>query len=282
VRSRSLRTLALCLVTVVFPTGGPLRAAVVADFQAGTAYDDNLNRAQSDGRSDTALVFTGSAGARVQIGANGSVTFNGTLEGQSFDEIDGLNRISPGAAVSLRVKTRVGARVPWYQVILASAFQDFKDSAREGQFYQGRIRGGWFIGDRAGFTAEGAYSIRNASLAVFDQNAVSFSLGADLPVGEWGVIFGGYQVRRGDVVSSTPPDPEVLAEAKERAPDPVFGPSSVAYRLEATSHDLHVGINAALGRHLSAELILERLLALAGGGIDYRVNQARAGILYRH
>jgi len=252
-------------------------------MQAGVAFDDNLNRAERspDRRSDTALGFAGSAGSRLQIGANGSVTFSGTFESLSFDDLEGLNRISPGASVSFRVKTRVGARVPWFQVAVASAFQDFRDDARRGQFYQGRIRYGWFAGDNASFTVEGAYSIRNASLAVFDQNAESLSFRAEWPLGGWGALFGVYQIRRGDVASSSPPNPEVLAQAKERAPDPVFGPASIAYRLEATSHDLQAGINSAIGRHASAEVVLERLVALAAGGIDYGVSQVRASFLYR-
>lgn len=260
-----------------------LHAGLVADGQAGPVFNDNVSQAERrvDRKDDAAMSFSGSAGGRFQVTSGGSLAIFGTFENLDFREHDGLDRFAPGATVSWRQKTRVGARAPWIQVSGSAAFQEFRDGEREGWLHQAKVRFGWPAGEWVGFIAEGAYLRRAAGATVFDQNAFSLAFRADLAIRGSSAVSISYQVRRGDVTSSSEPDPAVLRSAKERAPDPVFGPSFIVYRLEATSQDLQVGVNFALGDHAAVDIAYEGLLAQAAGGIDYAVNQLRASFLYR-
>lgn len=258
-------------------------AGFVADLQAGAAYDDDVDRAEreADRRGAASLDFAGSAGERFVIGRGGSLALIGTIESAEFSDLDGLDRWAPGASVSYRQKTRLGARAPWVQVSGSAAFQDYRDGNRKGWIYETKVRYGWAAGERLSFVAGGAWLLRSAAESVFDRHALDFSLRADISLREDLSFYAAYQVSRGDVTSSSRPDLAVLSVAKERAPDPVFGSAFIVYRIEATSHDLHVGINYALGRHASLDLAWEGLLAEAAGGIEYGVNQFRGSFLYR-
>ncbi len=271
----------LLAITLAVPSLS--RAAFVAEIQAGAAYDDDVDRAErgADRRGAAVLDLAGSAGERFAIGRGGSLALSGTFESAEFSDFRGLDRWMPGASVASRQKTRLGARAPWVQVSGSAAFQDYHDGNRRGWIYEAKVRYGWAAGERLGFTAEGGWLLRSAAESVFDRHTVDLSLRADLALRERLALYATYQISRGDVTSSSRPDLAVLNVAKERAPDPVFGSTFIVYRLEATSHDLLVGINYAFGRHTSLDLAWEGLVAEAAGRIDYGVNQFRATCLYR-
>ena len=140
---------------------------------------------------------------------------------------------------------------------------------------------GNFFSDRLSFVAEGAYLARNASESVFDQGSAGLSFRADVALGEKLALYAGLAIQRGDVNVSSTPDPSVRAIAKERAPDPAFGPNFVVYRIHATSYDPLFGISVALSRHGAIDVAYEGFFATAAGGIDYGANQFRVSYLHR-
>jgi len=268
---------------LLLASASPARGGFVSEIRTGSAWSDNLNLASkgSEARADAAFGFAGIAGERFQIGTNGGLTLSGSLESRTFRDLDGLDTLAPGASVAYRRKVRLGARVPWVQVSASAVHEGVRDDARRGWLYEGAFRYGWFAGSSSGFTVEGAYSARDAASTVFDQNAGRVSFRYDAAMCEWLAIYAVYAARRGDVTSSTLPDPAFLAASKSVVDDPVFGSGFRAYRLDATSHDLRIGLNGALGRHASLELVLDRLLARASGGIDYTAGSVAVTFLYR-
>ena len=65
-------------------------------------------------------------------------------------------------------------------------------------------------------------------------------------------------------------------------PDPTFGPDALAYKIDATTHLLSVGLSFALGEQASFNLGYERQIGLGDGGIDYSNNVFRASFLYSY
>jgi len=270
-------------LTLALAATSPANASWVGELQTGVTGDDNVNRARRgvDARSDGAATFSGFAGGRLQLSTNGSLTILGTLGAAAFDRFDGLDHVTPGGSIAYTVKTRMGAGAPWIQVGASAARDDLRDAARDGWLYQGRVRGGWQAGAAVNLTAEGSWSRRTADADAFEQRSTALSLRADAAPWRRIALHGSYEIRRGDVTSSSPKDPEARAAAKTLLPDAVFGPGFVAYRLEATSHDLKVGLNVAAGRHASFDVSVERILALATAGLDYTIDRAQGIFLYR-
>ncbi|MBI3450596.1 MAG: hypothetical protein HY049_17000 [Acidobacteria bacterium] len=279
---RARGALAPALV-LALAASSPATAAWVGEIQTGVTSDDNVNRARrgADERGDGAATFSGFAGERFQLSTSGSLTLLGTLAAADFSRFDGLDRVMPGGSVAWTVKTRLGAGAPWIQIAASAAHDDVRDAAREGWLYQGRVRSGWQAGPVVTMTAEGSWTGRTAHDEVFGQRATALSLRADAAPWRRIALHASYEIRRGDVTSSSPKDPAARAASKTLLPDAVFGAAFVAYRLEATSHDLKVGLNLAAGRHASFDLSVERVLALATAGLDYTIDRATGVFLYR-
>ena len=278
---RRLRASVLALLILGTPSLS--LASWVGNLQVVAGGNDNVGSAErsADKRGDVVAGYLGSAGGRFQIASGGSLTATGIFEILAFNEIDGLDRSSLGASISYGQKTRFGSRAPWVQVFASAIFQGYRDDNRTGWIQQAMVRYGWVAGTRTSFTVAGSYLLRNASETVFDRRSAGLSFSADVSLGANVALYAAYQIQRGDVNVSSRPDPSVRQIAKERAPDPVFGPGFIVYRLDATSHDLLVGINVALSRHAAIDVAYEGLLATAAGGVDYVVNQIRGSYLYR-
>jgi hypothetical protein len=265
---------------LLFP--GAAGADWFADVEAGLLYDDNVPRAElsSDRKGDTAFQVSGKAGKSFFPIEAGTLSFSANVRAQAFARFDDLNSLSPGARASYRHKLGLGASAPWVSLGIGGAWEKFQGDVRDAAtldlaFEVGsRLRERWDL--RAGLRHERRYG---ETSDVFDQSGSSVSVHAGYEVADWLLLFLGGEYRKGDVVSSSLPNPRVLEAAAARVSDPAFGAGVVSYRLDARTYTLTAGGNVAFTDRCSLDVSYERQETRARGGIGYTNNVARLRVL---
>lgn len=269
-RRRAVRQRAAALA-IILPLGTIAAAAAwVGDLTAGAAYDGNLSRAEpeQDQVADALVLFGGAAGQALPIGRDGRFTWLLTLDGEWFDDVAGLRRVTPGASLAFRRKLRLGQDAP-YLLCSASGLRDeFDSDGRTGWRTELALAAGRSL---PALSVEGGvrWEHRDAHADPFDQEAWTGEVSVDwaLPAVS---LHAGYALRLGDVTSSARPDPRFRDAASAREPDPVFGADFVSYRLDATAHAAEIGIRRDLPHAAAVDLTyrFERTLAEAGFRYD--------------
>jgi len=246
-------------------------------------WDDNVGNAARGGdeESDAAFSILASAARRFQLTGSAALTVAGSLDSLTFDDFEGLSRISPGLRVSYSQKFALGAQAPWVSLASSTQFQNFRDAKRVGWMTEAEVRFGKRVGERWGFDVAGGYGWRRADSAVFEAKAFQAASGFEVFLGKRTSLRGRYRLRRGDVTSSGAPDPDVNRISDGKVWDPVFGPNVRTYRFDATAHSAEIGLNWAVRRDASVEVRYEHLLARAGGGIQYGADRFGTHLLFR-
>jgi len=276
------------LLLLLCGTAGPARAATFAGLEAGVEYDDNASRAvfDFDVESDVFFSVRPSGGWHGQVSRNTGVTVAAALEAVLAGEAERLGRVTPSLAVAWRAKTRFGADAPWIELRLAGEYQDYRSTIRRGTLVDGRATWGQSVGTRWSYRVEAGYSRRNADAEAFDQDGTTLGASAEFAVRPATRLFGGYEFRRGDVTSTATPglvDPRtapILANSTARVADDAFA-GKIAYRLDADTHAVHVGVHRAVGTRGAVDLRYEHQSIRAAAGLEYRVNLVRGSYAHR-
>jgi hypothetical protein len=288
---RTLAALLASLCLLVQPR--PADAAGIADVEAGVVYEDNVNLAEKerDTRSDTALGTSVSAGWLAHWGDHSVASLTGDVIGAGYTRFTGLSNLYLGVTAAFRTRFGLGAAAPWVRVSGSAARLEYRDDVRDGWRYRFATGAGKRFGERWDVRVEYAYEHRTADdeIAVsrlpgdvFDQTSHTLSARVDYLHSRALVVFAGYALRLGDVASTTPRNAEIFATSSAVTPDPTFGPDALAYKIDATTHLLSVGLSLALGEQTSFNLGYERQIGLGEGGIDYSNNVFRASFLYSY
>jgi hypothetical protein len=278
-----------CLLLHVRPAG----ADWIADVEAGLVYEDNVNLAdrERDTLSDTALGASLSAGGLAHVTDSSVVSLTGDVIGAGYTRFTGLSNLYLGATAAFRTRFGLGPAAPWVRVAGSAARLEYREDVRDGWRYRAVAGAGTRFGERWDVRVEYAFDHRTADheLAVtrlpgdvFDQTSHTISARVDHLHSRALVAFAGYALRLGDVASTTPRNPALFGVSSAVTPDPAFGPDAVAYKIDATTHILSVGLSFALGEQASFNLGYERQIGLGDGGIDYHNNVFRASFLYSY
>jgi hypothetical protein len=282
----------LALLCLLLPVR-PAEAAWIADVEAGVVYEDNVNLADKarDTRSDTALGASLSAGRLAHVTDSSVVSLTGDVIGAGYTRFGGLSNLYLGVTAAFRTRFGLGATSPWVRVAGSAARLEYREDVRDGWRYRAVAGAGKRLGERWDVRVEYAFDHRTADdeLAVtrlpgdvFDQTSHTISARVDYLHSRALVLFAGYALRLGDVASTTPRNPEIFAVSSAVTPDPAFGPDAIAYKIDATTHVLSVGLSFALGEEASFNLGYERQIGLGDGGVDYHDNVFRASFLYSY
>ena len=282
--TRVAGTMALCILGSV----RNVSASTFSDVRAGVEYDDNATRAvhDFDVESETFFGVRASGGWRFEAGRNSSLTASGSLDVIVAADADGLSRVAPGMAVAWRVKTRFGADAPAFELRLTGESQSFRSDVREGWVFD--VRGAWSqpVGQRFGYRVEARHTSRDAEAESFDQNGFTLAGEAELALRPGTLLLAGYFFRDGDVTSTATPgavDPRtapILAASTAKVADDAY-PGKIAYRLDAETHGLHVGLSWDIGDSGTLDVTYEYQSIRADPELDYRVNLIRAGYARR-
>jgi hypothetical protein len=270
----------LALLSLCAIAGGAL-ADTILDVQAGALYDSNLPRAQleHDRKSDVA-VQAGLAWGRFVPLADG-LTLRATLDGagEIYTRFSGLNNLSLGGSLSLRRKLGLGALAPWLSVSVAGARLEYQNDVRTGWRYELGVATGKRITEAWDIEANFRYQHRTAdeSIAVvpgisgevFDLQSHQAGLRSEYALTERLSLAAGFDYRRGDIASTTLRNFTVFTNSDAIALDTAFGDDTVGYRIFALTRAFRLGLSYALGRSNSINLVAERWISKARGGLDY-------------
>lgn len=262
--------------------------------EAGLIYDNNVSRAPpgADVVGDSGLNANATLGAAYPIGAHDTLSLSANLRAAQFQRFHGLDVTAMGGTLSYRRKFGLGAYAPWAAVNGFLAAESYGNSVRDGQRSRLSLELGRRFGAQwdvsGGFTADrfDASKVQPA-LPQFSRDAFSIRgrslfARAEYAWSERWLGYLGVSVRRGGVVSSNRPDPEILEYSSAVVADPAFGPGYVAYKLPGRTSGANFGASLALSRHASLNIGLTREITSSDGGFEYRSTQGNALFIYTY
>jgi hypothetical protein len=249
--------------------------------QAGVRHDNNVGNAQSPGdfAADTIISARLSAFELLPLGDGYSMTLGGDLSGESFHRLTGLNNASLEGVFALKKKWGLGAFVPWARAGVSVGRSDYHDSYRNAWVYRATLAAGRRIDERWNFWIDYSYERRAAKTQeelvpglsgdAFSENSHNAGFNVEYALSESISLATRVLARHGDVVSTTPPGPDIFYASRALAEDPAFGPEDYAYRLIGTSYGVRVGVNWSPTAHNLLGAGFERLETRADGGNNY-------------
>ncbi len=263
---------------------GDASAEGFLNLDAKLKYDNNLTNAEhsSDIVGDSLVVAAVNGGYYIQLNDFDSLRIQGELSGEAYNTFHGLDNVSLGANLSLKRKWGLGLYKPWSALSVSAARLDYSNSLRDGWLYQAQISAGKRITERWDIWADIALQKRTAdnapevdpgvSGAVFDLINRIFKLDAVYAFNDKTFLTLGYQLRYGDVVSTTiheSPTHVFDLVTTAVALDPIFGPEAEAYRITGTTQIFGARISTALSTNSVLGFEYQRHITHGNGNINY-------------
>jgi hypothetical protein len=257
-------------------------------------FDDNITRAQleRDIKSDMALVVSAVTGTGYRLTDYSKLALTLALSGSAYRRYNGLDNVNAGLEAAYRWKLGLGPYVPELHLSGAATRLEYRDAARDGWLYSGGFGIAKRLSDRVGLRlayqveqrksdAVGPRGRSGLPANVFDLTSHNLSLGGNYSLSPEYVLSAGYTLRDGDVVSTTLRNQTIRSASTAIAPDFVFGPERVAYKMKALTRGLSLGLSRVIGGQASFTLGYEHLDSRADGGVDYQSNLVHAIYLYQ-
>lgn len=287
----SFRILALGLAGSLYCAA---HAATVLDLQLSTGHDSAVNQSSWEPRQGQVqgleLTLSRSAG----IDDNSGWVLRGRLAWERNVSFAALSNLALGVDAIYRVQPMVGFTQPWLELELGALQRQFSDSklrdgaeahltALGGQRFTDRLRGRVGLGWSRRWGGDGG---------VFD--LTDRRLFADLGwrIGQDSLLFARWNRTWGDqVFGGDPPlkpgEPvpswwsDSYAKAAAAKSDPVFASDWWAYRTQAITSTLTLGVNLPISGNAALSLGVDRSLISAQGGSRYDRTQVSAALQYR-
>lgn len=287
----------LILSLLAGSAGAAEDAAWFFDGEVTVIADDNVSRADRtrDIVEDESVLANVAVAWNKTPRINMATTLRGFVETEVFDTVDTLNRSSVGAQVMLRWQPHRGYTAPIYQLSLASQLDDYDVDQRDSTVYTVQAFASRRVTDRimASYGLEGM--VRDSDGTVFDLRQARLFLNGDYRLGEHWSAYGTYSFLKGDTFSTAQfsfcngvPANDIYglvayseAVESDEAFNRTFCGSWLAYRLEADTHSLTLGLNRGLGHRFSIDVSAQQVRVEAEGDNYYRRTLLRAGLLAR-
>lgn len=262
--------------------------------EAGVFRDNNVSRAPRDGGvvRDSGLSADANFGVAYPVNDRDTLSLSATLRAAQFQRFHGLDVTALGATLAYRTKFGLGPYAPRAAVIGSLAAESYGDSARNGQRsrlsleFGRRLSEQW---DLSGGFALDRFDASNARPAspplsgdVFSIRGHSLFARAEYALSDRWLAYAGLSARRGDVVTSSHLDPEILEYASAVAADPAFGPGYFAYRIPGGTRGMSFGASLATSPHSSLNVGFTRETTSSQGGFDYRSTLVNASFVYSY
>jgi hypothetical protein len=215
----------------------------------------------------------------MQLDENYSLAAGGSLSGQIYDRLSGLNDAALEGVLSLKRKWGLGAFAPWVRAAVSLGRADYADGYRSASIYRASLEVGKRFDERVSLWASYGFERRRArpaaaeiygvSADAFSQNGRSLKAGLQFSLMPRISLSLGSLWRRGDVISTTAADPYVYVYSKAVAPDPTFGADAYAYRLNGTTYGARLAAEYSLSAHNLIGCGFQRLETHATGRNTY-------------
>lgn len=248
--------------------------------------DDNLNRAQqkTDISEDRFYDLRSNASYFFELNPLHALIASGTLSSEKYTDFTGLNKLATGLGLTWQFMTRTGFDAPVYAISLAVEAADYKTDIRDNRNTRLSAEMNQRLTDR--ITATYGLNTRRsaADSEVFDTRESRLFTNFDYVFNIDTTIYSTLSFIFGDIVSTARPTLNILNWAEVLQPDNAFGgisDNAIAYRLDARTRVLSLGINYAINEHHSLDFSSLFIKAAADGNIEYDRTQFRASYLTR-
>ena len=225
------------------------RADWIRDCSIGGSYHDNLSNSQrrADKQSDLGLEAAERVGKFTQLSEALRFTFTLDLAPQLWAEHTDLDNFQAGGSAALRWRFGLGAMAPFLRTEVSAHYAGFGQDLQDGGRYRGAITLGKRLTERLEVPAAFLLDSARAESQVFDQKGIGFALRAAFDLTGRTQLTLDYNYRWGVVIfHAVSPRPDIVALTNERVAVKTFGPSYVAYKIDATTQGFAVGLNQAL------------------------------------
>lgn len=257
------------------------------DFGAQGFYtiDDNISRAQFDSDIEEDQFYTVSAHAAYTLGfgMSSSLSFAGIVTNEEFLDFDGLSNTRVQGNIKFVFQPGNGFTATRWSVFLNAtnidAETDIRDSVLTEFGFTATKRFTTRITATFGVTA----SERKADGGVFDLERTRYFGNIDWRLGSRWAMYLTYNSIDGDVVSTARPTVAIISWADAIEADNAFGGlanNKFAYRLDADTAIIRLGVNIALNHSSSIDVSYDDLGTQAAGPIEYDVGSFTLGYLY--
>jgi hypothetical protein len=108
--------------------------------------------------------------------------------------------------------------------------------------------------------------------AVFDLSSHALTFDVRYSATGKTLLFAGYTWRDGEVVSTSAPNSKIFRGSTALARDPAFGANARAYRLDAISHILSLGVSQAMSSRSALNVSYQRQITHGAGDNNYYKN----------
>ena len=272
----------------------PAAAEWLFDADAGTFYDSNLSQAQSaaDVRADAAAMLEGSVASFIALSGDDGLTLSLDGRGEAYHRFHGLNFLSAGISTDYRHKFGVGYAAPWVRLAATASFDGYQQNLRTGSRLTARAELGQRLTTQLDAAIGGMFDRRYAqhdepvvpaiSGKVFDLRGRSAYVRAGYAASDLLQLGARFEVRRGDVVSSTRRNLEIFEAASAIAHDPTFGDDFFAYRLRGTTATATASASWALDARSSLNLVYAAERTRAYDDLDYHGYRVDFSYAYRY
>lgn len=288
-------------LTLVCLLAAGARAEPFREISGGVAWDDNVGRNArgADAQADLISGIDARLGTRHVTAAQDRLSLAASFRAEQFQRRDDLSELGIGASLGWRRKLGLGHTAPWVGASLDGERITSGSPIRDGWRYGAALRAGKRIDDYWNLQASLALDRRDGDEDdqelppnrpvfpgvtpskrgdVFDLEGLSVGLGVEYTVSDRWLALVDYSFRTGDVVSSSRPNARVVAAADAITRDRALGTGRSAYRLDADTQTLRLGLSYALGETSSLELGWERQRSDAEGGLRYDKSILRVGV----
>jgi len=282
----------------------PLQGAeLFHEASGGLAWDDNVGRTarSADARSDLVAGMDARVGTRRVTSSQDRLSAAATFRAEQFHRRDDLSEFALGASLGWRRKLGLGLTAPWIGASVEGERITSGSPIRDGWRYGAVLRAGKRLDDVWNLQASLSLDRRDGDEDdqelpanrptfpgvtpsrrgdVFDLEGASIGVGVEYTLSDRWLALLDYSYRSGDVVSSARPNAQVVAAAEAITRDRALGTGRSAYRLDADTQTLRLGLSYALGESSSLEFGWERQASDAEGGLRYDKSIFRMGVLW--
>jgi hypothetical protein len=268
-------------------------------------FNSNLSNAQSsaDINSDSNFRMSLSGGKYFQLTDSTGLTMTADLGGTNQIRFNGLNNVSYGLSTSLRHKFRLGDFAPWISIAGSAAYHDFENAPRDGWRYNLSFTMGKRLTDRFSLQlkyrvdvqiADRNYNIPGLTRQTFEEDEPPIPIYGDAfnltahNVSLTGIFtltdtltgYLTYTRREGGITSTIGYEPEILEYGDAVAVDQAFGNNRYAYKVDAGTNIVSVGLSYAITGHASFNLDYDWMETTGDYNLEYNNNLAHVSLIY--
>ncbi len=219
-------------------------------IEANFTADSNVTRARNaqDRLSDRSFGLTLSKGFEFPFAGteHARLLVSGMLGSEQFKTYAGLSRTFAGVDAEVQYRPSAEFGAPTFAAFLRSSLDAYQSALRDGYRYSAGVSVRKSVTDRIDVFGALALNNRESRSPVFDTRDHSARLNLDYSLTRTGTLYLGGEVRRGDVVTTTPPSIVAGSIARAEVRDDAFTDiRRIAYRVEANTVLATLGYNLA-------------------------------------